>query len=392
MHTSFRIANPKGVAAGMVDARSRTLHLFENFVEAGLEHPRAGIADGSTSPRWELGHIAWFAEWFGLRGARTSEPAATQNASMLSRGDDWFDPSTRSLKSLAELPAAGALKMYCREVLERVVDKLGRVRDDDDALYPYRLALAYEDMWGERWMQACQILDLKLPAAVEIGTMVPWAQGEISFPGSTILLGSEHNQGFAFDNECWAYRHYVPPFEMDSSLVTNAQFQEFVEDGGYQFSSWWSTAGRSWLVAQGRCAPRHWRRSEGKWHCFRFGEERALQPREPVMHLNLYEAQAYCRWTDRRLPTEAEWECAATSGHPAFRWGDLWEWTDTPFEPYPDFEVGAWRNYSAPYFGQHQVLRGASFVTPQRLRSPKFRAFRWPTDDTLFAGFRTCRI
>jgi iron(II)-dependent oxidoreductase len=394
MNVSFRTATRSELAQALHDAREHSLRLFDGFARAGLEHPPSSTLSSQTSsPLWELGHIAWFAEWYVLREAQSNQPAAAQKPSLLSRGDDWFDPNTMPGPGWpADLPPPGALKTYCREVLDRVIDKLSRASGDDRALYPYRLALAHEDMWGERWMQAFQLLGLALPPELTEEGRPAWAQGEIRFPGGTARIGSEADAGFVFDNEKWAHEHYVPPFTMDSTLVTNAQFGEFVDDGGYQDAEFWSTAGRAWLVAQGRYAPRHWRRDGRLWRCLRFDRQLALNAHEPVRHLNLYEAQAYCRWADRRLPTEAEWEYAAMSGHPALRWGDLWEWTCSPFEPYPGFDPDAWTSYSAPYFGQHQVLRGASFATRARMRSVKFRAFRWPADDTLFAGFRTCLL
>ena len=391
MNFSFRTAVPNELARALQDARERTLGLFESFVAAGLDgvSPSADVA--AVLPRWELGHVAWFAEWFVLRQARSSLPdAATVAPSLLSRGDNWFRTDALVRSGALELPGPGPLKMYCHEVLDRVLDKLSRSDASDAALYPYRLALAHEDIRGERWIAACDLLGLALPPGLVREEMPAWAQGEIGFAAGNLRLGSEPESGFVFDNEQWAHDCHVSSFSMDSTLVDNAQFAEFVAAGGYRSPHYWSKAGRMWLRAQGREAPHGWRRAGRDWRVQRFGREIALAPHEPVRHVNLHEAQAWCRWAGRRLPTESEWEYAALSSHPALRWGDLWEWTATPFEPYPGFEPGPWREYSAPCFGSHQVLRGASFATRKRMQSVKFRGFCRPEDATPFAGFRSC--
>jgi EgtB-related family protein len=186
----------------------------------------------------------------------------------------------------------------------------------------------------------------------------------------------------------------VASFAIDASLVSNARYLAFVEDGGYQDARHWSDAGRAWLAASQQSAPRYWRRDEdggdGAWRQLRFGRREALAPAAPVRHLTLHEAQAWCRWAGRRLPTELEWEFAAVSGHPAFEWGRLWEWTATPFLPYAGFAPDRYLEYSAPWFGTRQALRGASFATPARFRSPYFRNFFTPERDDIFAGFRSC--
>jgi iron(II)-dependent oxidoreductase len=395
INLSFRNASPDELADALQDARNYTLALVDCFAEKALDIaenvPRLSIVN---PPLWELGHIAWFAEWYVLREAQSSAPDAAQRPSLLTKGDDWFDSNTvpHRTRWALDLPSAGALKTYCREVLDRVLDKLTHVRNDDAALYPYRLALAHEDMHGEAFAYTLQTLGVLMPPQLAMNTIPLWAQGEVRFPGGTIQLGSKKDSGFVFDNEKWAHPCYVPSFTMDSTLVSNEQYQEFIADGGYENPQFWTISGRNWLMRQECSAPRYWVRDGKYWLCERFGKRSSLIGGEPVRHINLYEAQAYCAWAGRRLPTETEWEFAALFGHPAFRWGDLWEWTCSPFEPYPGFSADAYREYSAPWFSTHQVLRGASFATVKRMRSLKYRNFYLPERSDIFVGFRTCTL
>lgn len=394
-NSSFRNATPNELARSLQDARDYTLSLFECFLSAGLDVPgKVPLLAIVNPPLWELGHLAWFAEWYILREAESSDPTAAQRNSLLTKGDDWFDSNTvpHDARWSLGLPSSGALKTYCHEVLDRALDKLSRVPNEANALYPYRLALAHEDMHGEAFAYTLQTLGVLLPPVLAQRTIPSWSQGEIRFPGGTIELGSKPDQGFVFDNEKWAHPSYVPSFKLDSTLISNAQYSEFIDDGGYQHPQFWTTAGRAWLMRQERSAPRDWLRDGRHWRCERFGMHTTLPAHEPVRHVCLFEAQAYCAWAGRRLPTEAEWEFAATSGHPALRWGDLWEWTCTPFEPYPGFSADAYREYSAPWFATHQVLRGASFATQARMRSAKYRNFYLPERDDIFVGFRTCAL
>lgn len=392
---SFRNASPQELAEALQDARHYTLALFDRFLAAGMDAPAdVPFLPIVNPPLWELGHVAWFAEWFVLREAQSSNPAAALRPSLLTKGDDWFDSNTvpHHVRWLLDLPTAGALKTYCYEVLDRVLDRLGKAQGEEVDLTPYRLALAHEDMHGEAFAYTLQTLGVEAPQAIGRYATPSWSQGVIGFPGGTLRMGSVPNDGFVFDNEKWAHPIYVPPCSLDATLVSNAEYGEFIADGGYQRPEFWTAAGMAWLMQQQRSAPRYWQRDGRQWCVERFGRVIALPANEPVRHVSLFEAQAYCAWIGRRLPTESEWEFAALSGHAAFRWGDLWEWTGTPFEPYPGFSPDAYREYSEPWFVTHQVLRGASFVTRERMRSPKYRNFYLPQRDDMFVGFRTCAL
>jgi iron(II)-dependent oxidoreductase len=214
--------------------------------------------------------------------------------------------------------------------------------------------------------------------------------------------------------------------------VTNAQYEEFVEERGYLRREFWSEAGWLWLQQSGAQAPRYWRNRDGQWQQRRFDAWAPLASQEPVIHVNWHEVQAYCRYAGRRLPSETEWEMAAswtdTLPKRRYPWGDappdarranlegnapiavealpagegahgcrqlignVWEWTDTAFGPYPGFEPDPYKEYSQPWFGTHKVLRGGSFATPARLIRNTWRNFYTPERCDIFAGFRTCAI
>jgi len=397
MNVSFRSAAPDALALALQDARARTLAFFERFAEAGMDDPsRVPLLAIVNPPLWELGHIAWFAEWYLLRGASSSAPGAALRPSLLAGSDAWFDSNTiahDSRWSLA-LPPAREIQAYCRAVLDGVLARLAKEAHSDTALYFYRLALAHEDMHGEAFAYTLQTLGLPWPDG-EPATAAPSASAEeLRFGAGTAELGSRPGSGFVFDNEKWARPCELAPFRIDAALVSNADYARFIAAGGYREPRFWSDAGRDWLELQRAQAqvqaPRGWRREGEAWYAMRFGRPCPLADAEPVRHVSLHEAQAYCAWAGRRLPSEAEWVRASV--HPDFHWGELWEWTASPFTAYPGFSPDAYREYSAPYFGTHQVLRGASFATPERLRSAAFRNFYAPGRSDMFVGFRTCRI
>ena len=396
IHASFRHAKSQPLGDCLRSTRNYTLALFDCFAAEGLDvAARVPQLPTINPPLWELGHTAWFAEWFILREALSTHPAAAQRHSLLSHGDDWFDSNLVAHRSrwTLDLPPAGALKTYCHEVLDRTLDKLSREAGTDAALYPYRLALAHEDMHGEAMLYTLQTLGVPVPAQLlRADGGLASAAPEIGYPGGTMVLGGAQEGGFVFDNEQPPFQCYVAPFGIDCALVTNAQYADFVADGGYQNARFWSAAGSAWLMQQERSSPRYWQRQGDydQWRTVRFGRPTTLAAAEPVRHVCLFEAQAYCAWAGRRLPTEAEWEYAAVSSLAGFRWGQLWEWTASPFEPYPGFVADRYGEYSAPSFMTHQVLRGASFATPARACSARFRNFYLPQRDDMFAGFRTC--
>jgi iron(II)-dependent oxidoreductase len=259
----------------------------------------------------------------------------------------------------------------------------------------------------------------------------PWP-GDVEVPGGAFMLGATEDGTFVFDNEKWAHAVRLAPFRISRAPVTARDFSLFVEDGGYQREDLWSAAGWRWRQDTGAAHPVYWRPADGGWERRDFDRWVALEPDHPVLHVSWYEAQAWCAWAGRRLPTEAEWEMAASAspaeGRRRFPWGEamptparanleghagglldvaalpdgdsawgcrqmvgnVWEWTASDFGPYPGFVPDAYRDYSEPWFGTHKVLRGGGWVTRARLLRNTWRNFYPPDRRDVWAGFRTC--
>jgi len=401
------------LSLALMDARNHTLHLFAQYQNA-LAAVSYVVPQGETvnPPLWELGHIGWFQEWWIARniqracGARC-EPAHTRLASIEPNADRWWDSThvTHSTRWRLDLPNVNNIRAYLLETLETTLDLLEKAEDSDDALYFYRLCLFHEDMHAEALVYMAQTLGLKLDAPMlQAFTPAPMTLREpMLIPACNWNLGSDAG-GFAFDNERPQHSVPVPEFEIDAQPVSWSQYIEFVDDGGYDREELWSLAGWQWLQAlsktEGRRGPRYVEQIgavSGAVMQMRFGVARRMQGSQPAMHMSWYEADAWCRWAGRRLPFEVEWEVAAhTSAKRGFLWGNVWEWTGTTFKGYSNetdgFKPDPYLDYSQPWFGDHKVLRGASFATRARMKSPKYRNFYLPERDDMFCGFRSCAV
>ena len=406
----MRSAGRELLSLALMDARNHTLHLFGQYQKA-LEGVGFAVPQLATinPPLWELGHVGWFQEWWIGRNMQRAlgtrcAPDHARLASIEASADAWWDSSQVPHDTRWELalPDAGSCRAYLLDTLESTLDLLDKAGDGDEALYFYRLCLFHEDMHGEAFAYTAQTLGLPLEphllAAFTPASMT--VQGPVLIPATVWQMGSKPDGGFAFDNEKAAHAVSVPEFEIDAQPVTWAQFVEFVDDGGYDRQELWQAEGWQWLQAlaagEGRRGPRYVEQigvASGAVMQTRFGQPMRLAGNQPVMHVSWWEADAWCRWAGRRLPAEVEWEVAAhTAARRGFRWGDVWEWMGTTFRPYPGFAPDPYREYSEPWFGSHKVLRGASFATRARMKSPKYRNFYLPERDDVFCGFRSCSL
>lgn len=405
----LRRAGREWLSLALMDARNQTLLLLSHYEQALSERDfQVPCVPELNLPLWELGHVGWFQErWIGRNLQRHQgprcDPEAALLASQLPWADRWWDSSRvpHDSRWQLDLPPLSEIKSYMLGTLESSLDLLAKTPDEDDALYFYRLALFHEDMHGEAFLYMAQTLGLPMRVPQPLSGA---ARDPLWFPATRWQLGLNDGQGFTFDNERPAHAVAVPAFEIDAQVVSWAQYAEFVADGGYDRPELWQPAGWAWLQTRvqvdGRCAPRHVEqigvaRAGGQGGVMQrlFGQLVRCAGEKPAMHVSWWEADAWSRWAGRRLPSEVEWEVAAHQGaRRGFRWGEVWEWTGTTFQPYPGFRADPYRDYSQPWFGTHKVLRGASFATRSRLKSPRFRNFYLPGRDDIFCGFRTCAL
>lgn len=418
------------------DARARTLELVADLSDEQLLGPALAIVNPLL---WEIGHVAWFQEKWALRHAAGRPPIrpgvdALYDSAAIAHDTRWDLPLLSRKETLSYL-------MAIRDaVLERI--ESGNLTDGDR--YFIQLGVFHEDMHAEAFAYTRQTLGYAAPRssfeqtpANEAGPL----RGDAQIPGGSFLLGALPGEPFVFDNEKWAHPVHVDSFAIARAAVSQSEFQEFVEAGGYVRPDFWSEPGWSWRLNAKAEHPVYWRReAPGRWLRRQFDQWLPLEPHRPVLHVNWWEAQAYCNWAGRRLPTEVEWEVAASSeldgsGHGLaetkrrFPWGDsqpnseqanlggrsmgvvdvaalpagdsafgcrqmignVWEWTASNFEPYPGFEVDPYREYSQPWFSTHKVLRGGAWTTQPRLLRNTWRNFYTPDRRDVWSGFRTCR-
>jgi iron(II)-dependent oxidoreductase len=365
------------VREALVAQRVRTLDLAQRYVDALGPELAVPYGAGINPPRWELGHLSWFQEWWIARNRQRSlghrcDPAHERPPSTLAEGDEWFDSSRvahRTRWSLP-LPPVGELRHWMAQVLESTLDLLDALPPDagHDDLYFFRLVCLHEAMHAEAACYMARTLGFSVPLpARPVEQALP-----LHVPAQAFEMGWR-GPGFAFDNELPPQRVALPAFEIDAVPVTWERFAGFVDAGGYEDGRWWSDAGWQWRQKERHQPPR------------------LPRGHDAAVHLSWYEAQAWCAWAGRRLPSEAEWECAALTA-PGFDWGHAWEWTSSAFEGWPGFQPHPYVDYSQPWFGGPRVLRGACAATSELLAHPRYRNFFDAHRTDIYAGFRSCAM
>jgi gamma-glutamyl hercynylcysteine S-oxide synthase len=420
------------------DARQRTLELTQDLPVERHLGPKLSIVN---PPQWEIGHVGFFYDHFVLRQLHGLPDYQIPNAK------ERYDSMgvAHDERWVLGLPSMADTLAYMSIIRDTMVSQLTEGLTDSATSYVWQLAIFHEDMHGEAFAYTRQTLaDPKPVIAPPASGLAPLAEGglegEVFIPGGVHTLGSDETVGFRFDNEKPTDTQAFAPFTIDIAPVTNAAFARFVDAGGYETPAYWSPAGWAWRQAQALKAPAYWRHDATGWQVRVFDRWQALPPHAPVSHVSQHEALAYCQWAGRRLPTELEWEVAASrqavgqtlsphktlypwGNEPEGAWlantdgyrvgcvdvaaypagdsalgcrqmlGNVWQWTSSLFKPYPGFSADLYAEYSEPWFADgRMVLRGGSWATRSRYLNNNTRNFFPPERNDIIAGFRTCAL
>jgi iron(II)-dependent oxidoreductase len=415
------------LADDLARARTRTLRLVDfDDDELHLQY------DPLMSPLvWDLAHIGQQEELWLLRGGDPRRPGMLPPAV-----EGLYDAFEHSRASRVDLPLLSPerARSYCRTVRSAALDALDALPEDDEGGFVFGLVVSHENQHDETMLQA---LNLRTGAPLLLETS-PLPAGRPSVAGTSVLvpagpfvLGVDAaTEPYSMDNERPAHVVDLPAFRIGRVPVTNGEWQQFIEDGGYGESRWWSDRGWQHRLLTGLTGPQFWG-SDARTRS-RFGYVEEIPADEPVQHVTYFEAEAYAAWAGARLPTEVEWEkaCAwdpVTGTRRRYPWGadepsgaranlggtslrpapvgaypggasaygveqllgDVWEWTSSPLRPWPGFVPMIYDRYSEPFFdGDYRVLRGGSWAVESAILRPSFRNWDHPIRRQIFSGVR----
>ena len=325
-------ASAAELVAQLREARHRTRRLTEDLSSTELMGRRLDVVNPVL---WELGHVGWFHEYWTLRHAHGSAP-------LIERGDRLWDSSAvaHATRWQLDLPDRAGTYRYLADVLARQEDRLGGAGDEARGISTSSRSATRTCTSRRSPIRARRCPMRRRPGwARPVAPAAGGLPGDVAVPGGTWRLGSTAADGFVFDNEKWAHETTLAPFRIARAPVTNAEFAAFVEAGGYRVREFWSDAGWAWRERRKAERPVYWQaKRDGVWTARRYRALEELAPHAPVSFVSWFEAEAWCRWAGRRLPSEAEWEAAAIGAPSAdgTRLADArrrWPWGDEPPDP-----------------------------------------------------------
>jgi iron(II)-dependent oxidoreductase len=368
-------------APALSAARDRTLALVAPLSDAQLER----VFDPIMSPLvWDLAHIAAYEDLWIAQRLHGEELLHPELAALY----DAFE-TPRAVRGDLPLLGAPAARDYLAEVRERTLALLSERGEDDGLLTG--LVLQHELQHQETMLQTLMLARIdgyraegwELPGPGPAGDDLDFTE----IQAGAFELGAP-DERFSYDNERPRHEVDLPAFAIGRRPVTNGSWLTFTEGGGYERREWWSDEGWAWKEEYDITHPLHW---SGDGHEWRLGGWQPIDPEGPAIHISWFEADAFARSRDARLPTEAEWE-KASAWDQVTGTGACWEWTATEFDGYPGFTPHPYREYSEVFFRQgYRVLRGGSWATSPLVATPTFRNWDHPYRRQIFAGVRIAR-
>ena len=394
--------------------------LSERLAEPLTEEDQTVQSMPDASPtKWHLAHTSWFFETFVL--SKYCPDYSYFDTAYQSLFNSYYnqigEQYTRAQRGMISRPGVDQVMKYRQHVDQRMLELIGGGCSSQSEEFR---KLVFLGLNHEQQHQELLLTDIKhafsfnplAPVYVDFNEVKQSEASSVEkatdwdrFESGIYQIGYE-GDAFHYDNEGPRHRHYQESFKIRTQLVTNKEFQVFIEEGGYKNAALWLSDGWSWLNEQSICQPLYWRKIDNEWHSYSLGGNRPLVGNEPVIHISYYEADAYARWAGHRLPTEYEWEIAASANledgalldpqrcHPvdvnSSYFGNAWSWTSTAYNAYPGYKSppGAVGEYNGKFMCDQYVLRGGSCATPQGHIRPTYRNFfpshtRWQ-----FSGLR----
>ncbi len=420
-HRDAAIASDGALQARFLQVRQTTERLAAPLSEEDCA--LQAMTDASPT-KWHLAHTSWFFETFLLEkftaNFKPFDPCFRVLFNSYYNGVGAKHP--RAERGLISRPDLARVLDYRHHVTTRIVEALPQLLNNAEATSLMWLGCHHEEQHQELILTDLKYLLAKNPLKPAYETRWPLTTIEarqhrwIDYQGGLIESGHDGN-GFSFDNEGPRHKVFLQPFQLASHPVTHGEFAAFIADGGYQRPDLWLSMGWDWVQANRIEAPLYWQRDGGNWRTFTLRGMVDIDPNTPVCHVSYFEADAYARWAGARLPREAEWEFAAASqprlGNfledralhplalreetaadvPAQLYGDVWEWTQSAYLPYPGFKAaeGAVGEYNGKFMCNQFVLRGGSCVTPREHIRATYRNFFPPDARWQFSGLRLAR-
>lgn len=410
----------KAIIADFIETRQQSVAVCEPLLPEDFCLQGAAFA---SPPKWHLGHTTWFFETFILKpfakDYHPQEPLYEVLFNSYYNGIGAQHP--REQRGLLSRPTLAEVLSYRGYVETAILSLLQEANTTTLKAICERMLLGIEH---ERQHQELFFTDIKY--SLSVNPLQPVyrhaeltaandqpAAAWLSYPGGLIEIG-HHGEEFCFDNELPRHQTFLEPYELSRQLVSNSDYQQFIDNDGYQRAELWLADGWTTLQTESWSAPLHWVERNGQALEYTLNGLHPRQPANPVCHISGYEADAYARWTGARLPTEQEWEAAASDQLPGNRgldqacyhpaaapadaginqlYGDCWQWTRSAYTPYPGYSpsAGAIGEYNGKFMSNQWVLRGSSCVTKPSQARPSYRNFFYPQDRWQFSGVRLAR-